>query len=111
MNITSVYPLFFLRKSASSYSVYLRITIDGERLDISMNKSCHLDEWDSNLGRVKTKTQEANLLNAFLDAKELEIKELHSEFILRGSRLTIASFRAKYFGEDEERPRILWKLP
>lgn len=64
----------------------------------------------SNLGRAKAKKQEASLLNAFLDAKELEVKELHREFILRGSRLTIASFRAKYFGEDEERPRMLLEV-
>lgn len=76
--------IFFIRKSKSNCSnsatIYLRITVDGVRTEISTQRNCEADKWNSTLSRVNGKTEEVKSVNSYLEALQFRIYEIHKNF-------------------------------
>jgi hypothetical protein len=56
------------QKSRATTLVYLRITVDGARTELSLQRECDPDRWDSDRGRLSGKTEEIKSFNGYLDA-------------------------------------------
>ncbi|WP_372642243.1 site-specific integrase [Ancylomarina sp.] len=72
--------LFFARKTTKLKNgespIFIRITVDGQRLDISLKRSIDSKFWDSNKGKCKgnsIKAKENNRYIHFMDEKLLKI--------------------------------------
>jgi len=63
--------LFYLKKQKNYTSglapVYLRITVDGERAEVTTNRECEPEKWNSHSGRPTGTKENIKSLNAFLD--------------------------------------------
>lgn len=74
--------VFFLRRSKGKEenlsTIYLRITIDGERTEISTQRKCEYSKWNSGAGRVLGKTEEVRELNDHLSSIELRIYSIYA---------------------------------
>ena len=105
--------IFFLKKSksgAKSFStIYLRITIDGIRTEISTQRQCDPKKWISQAGRVNGKTEEMRTLNNYLDAVEHRIYDIHKELIAGDMEITGEMIKSKFLGISE-RPRIVVEI-
>jgi site-specific recombinase XerD len=105
--------IFFLKKSKSGEgnlsTVYLRITIDGIRTELSTGRQCESKKWMSNAGRLSGKTEEVRSFNAYLDAIEHRIYDIHKDLISRNEPITGELIKAKYLGKTE-RPRMLLEI-
>ncbi len=105
--------IFFLKKSKGKVenlaTVYLRITINGVRTEISTQRNCNLDKWNPQAGRQFGKTEEARAFNDYLEAVEFRIYEIYKDLIASGSMLTGEIIKAKYLG-IVERPRMLVEI-
>jgi hypothetical protein len=63
--------LFYLKKAKSSLNgpipIYMRITVEGQRAEVSISRECHPSEWNTGASRVKGTKEKARELNAYID--------------------------------------------
>jgi site-specific recombinase XerD len=106
--------IFFLKKSQSRTSelsiVYLRVTIDGVRTEISMHRQCDSKDWNSMSGRLKGRTEEVKAFNSYLETVQLKVYELYKQMISDGSEINCEIFKTKFLGIDTEKPRMLIEI-
>jgi site-specific recombinase XerD len=105
--------IFFLKKSKGKEenlaTVYLRITIDGVRTEISAQRNCDPIKWNSQASRLFGKTEEVRAFNEYLEAVEFRIYEIYKDLTASGSDISGEIIKAKYLGISE-RPRMLVEI-
>jgi site-specific recombinase XerD len=105
--------IFFLKKSKNVSTglstIYLRITINGIRTEISTQRQCDPKKWISQVGRLNGKTEETRTLNRYLDSIEHRIYEIHNEIIVEDIEIAGAIIKSKFLGIGE-RPRMLVEI-
>ena len=93
------------QKSRATTLVYVRITVDGARTEVSLQRECDPDRWDPDKGRLSGKTEEVKSINAYLDAVQLKIYDIFQTFISTGVDFDGEKLKARYLGFDVEKPR------
>jgi hypothetical protein len=96
----------FRQKSWATTPVYLRITVDGIRTELSLQRECDPERWDSDKGRLIGKNEEVKSFNAYLDAVQLKIYDIFQAFISTGVDFDGEKIKARYLGLDVEKPRM-----
>lgn len=94
-------------KNGATASVYLRITVDGIRTELSLQRDCDPERWDSARGRTLGKTEDVRSFNAYLDAVQGKIYEIFQFFISSGIDFDGEKIKARYLGLDIEKQRTL----
>lgn len=85
---------FFLKPSAKERNLrylYLRVTVDGIRKEISTKRTCDPKRWDAKSERVIGTKEDARALNYFLDALVTKINQFKMDLMY--SEKTITSQR------------------
>ena len=99
--------LFFLKKgrkrNEKSLPIYVRITINGERVEWTCQRNCDPAKWNQQTGRVIGNKDETKSLNQYLDALQANIFALQREYTLRNEPVTSAQVRAKILHQTEEK--------
>ena len=71
--------LFTLKKGKADkvgqMPIYLRITVNGERVELSTNRKIEELKWDSKMQRAKGRSESARNLNEYLDSIENNVKK------------------------------------
>ena len=102
--------LFYAKSSKSSKNglvpIYLRITIDGTRIEFSTSKFIEQAKWNTTSGKVKGTTEEARTLNGYLDIMKSKVLETEKIMINNDLEINAQSFKNKFLGV-EERNRML----
>jgi integrase/recombinase XerD len=88
-------------------SVFARVTVNGKRENISLQRKVILKEWDSNKGRARGNKQESRLLNRYLDQVKNRIYEAHDELVKEKAFICAQSIKARFLGEDNEEYSLL----
>ena len=68
--------MFRLKKNAapsSAFAIYLRITVDGKRVEISMQRECDPEKWNLTTSRCIGNKEDAKILNAYLDTVQKKV--------------------------------------
>lgn len=86
--------------------IYVRLTVDGKRLEFSTKKFVEKSKWSSELSKMKGTTEEARSINSYLDLMKAKVLEVQMELLHRNEALTIENFKNKILG-TEERQRML----
>jgi hypothetical protein len=77
---------FYLKEAKTNRKglapIYLRITVNGERADISINKKINPENWDKNNERAHGRTESARTINAYLDTLNGKVRKYFSTGIL-----------------------------
>lgn len=77
--------LFFIRKSRSEKNtnslIYLRITINGSRAQMSISRSIPLNKWSSSKGRAKGTSKESKEINDHIDKLTYNLNKIHQNFM------------------------------
>ncbi|MFD2826647.1 site-specific integrase [Leeuwenhoekiella polynyae] len=77
--------LFFIRKSRSEKNtnslIYLRITINGSRAQMSISRSIPLNKWSSSKGRAKGTNKESKEINDHIDKLTYNLNKIHQNFM------------------------------
>lgn len=78
--------------------VYLRITVNGRRAEISTKEYVEADKWSKEKGRMKGTTDEARSINNRLDTWETKVKEHHNQFIRDEKRINAQVLKEAVLG-------------
>lgn len=96
--------LFFLKRSKKktdgTVPIYLRITIDGKRKEISAQRTIDPALWDVTAQKAIGNSSEIKSLNAYLKTLEQEVYETHHTALKDKTQVTATSLKAKLQGTD-----------
>jgi sulfur relay (sulfurtransferase) DsrC/TusE family protein len=105
--------LFYLRKQKNykggSMAVYMRITVDGKRVEMSTGRECDPAKWNSHAGRAIGAKEEIKSLNNYLDSLLTKVRNAHQVLIDSNQRVTTESLQNQFTGKTEK-SRYLMKL-
>nr|MBC7613843.1 site-specific integrase [Pseudopedobacter sp.] len=108
---TSLSLLFFVRKPKNYKSgempIYLRITVDGQRSELSLSRKFNLERWDAVRGRATGSKANAKILNAFLDNVQLKIHELQHRMFEADEDITSENLKNRFIGKVEKTRTLL----
>ena len=86
--------------------IYVRLTVDGKRLEFSTKKFVEKTKWSSDLSKMKGTTEEARSINSYLDLMKSKVLDAQMELLHRNEALSIENFKNKLLGTGE-RQRML----
>ncbi|MFY0481185.1 site-specific integrase [Flavobacterium sp. PLA-1-15] len=86
--------------------IYVRLTVDGKRLEFSTKKFVEKSKWSNELAKMKGTTEEARSINSYLDLMKSKVLDAQMELLHRNETLSIENFKSKLLG-TEERQRML----
>lgn len=109
--LTSFHVLFYLKKPKSYSScpipIYLRISVDGKRSEISIGRSCIPAVWNAQSGRCRGNREEVKLLNAYLDSLHTKLNISHQMLVESGKEITVEDLRSAIAGKREKGKMLL----
>ncbi|MBB6235851.1 nitrate reductase cytochrome c-type subunit [Pedobacter sp. AK013] len=100
--------LFFLKRpknytKGTVYFIFLRITVDGIRAEMSTSRTCELERWSA---KVDTK-EDVKTLNAYLENMKAAVYAAHPLLSVDGAEVTANSVKCRYLGKEESTHTIL----
>jgi integrase len=84
-----------------SAPIYARITINGKRAEISLQREVLVAHWDTRSKRTTQRTAEGRALNHYLDQQYAKLLECHTQLTAGHAMITAQSVKAKYLGQEE----------
>ena len=98
--------LFYLKKqkkfTGGLAPVYLRITVEGKRVELTTNRECDPEKWNNQSGRAIGTKENIKSLNAYFDNLQAEVYAAHRYLHENGKSITADSLRNKMLGIDEK---------
>ena len=93
--------------AAGLLPIYVRLTVDGNRMEFSTKKFIDSAKWSPEMSKVKGNTESARSLNEYLDLLKSKIFDIQMELIHRNELLTIEVFKNRLLGvQDNQRMLI-----
>ncbi len=104
--------ILFYGKTAKTTSnglvpIYLRVTIDGKRFEISTARYVEPAKWSSEAGRVKGNSEEARSINYYIDSLREKVYTYQQELIREKQDITVETLRRKWIGVTERQKTIV----
>lgn len=103
--------LFYLKKRSGYVKgplpIYLRITTNGERFEISTKRECEPEKWNSVTGRKNGTREDARVLNSFLDAMQLKVYDIQKQMLEANIELSAEKLRNRINGVSDKSKDIL----
>mgnify|MGYP006164445997 FL=1 len=101
MNAT-INVLFYIKRAKINSNglvpIFIRITVDGKRIDKSTGKYVLPDKWSVETSRLKGNSEESRSLNNHLDLLRNGVFEIEKTMLLKGLDLNFENFKNEYFG-------------
>lgn len=108
-NLLSV--LFYVRRSkdknATHATVYVRITYNGKRAELSTFRKVSLSKWNPKANKVNGSSFEAKQINRNLDIIKNQIYGIYQKFLENGEDISVIKIKNVYLGNDDNKKSIL----
>jgi len=79
--------LFYVKRSKTNAEglapVYLRITVDGVRIEVSSKRYVNPDKWNTNEQKLTGNSEDVKTINAYLKTLEHQVYDVHRDMIER----------------------------
>jgi site-specific recombinase XerD len=106
MRNTSTFRIkFILRKNKAkedSSPIYVRITVDTRRLELSLKQSILPDNWDPIKTKAKGNSEEAKSLNHYLDEVHARLIEHYQTLQIQKELITADAIKNMFLGIDQK---------
>jgi len=97
--------LFYIKKSKADSTgranIYLRITVDGKRIELSIQRKVLIEKWNVESGNVKGYTPETQEINRYISSIKNRIFKIHQKLVEKKKPITATILRDKYLGKDD----------
>jgi site-specific recombinase XerD len=107
---TSFGVTFFTRlnsKKTDNALVFVRITVNGKRSEISLKRNISQKLWDKNKSKAKGNSQEARALNNYIQQVRNKLYDSYSELQKEGKLITVTTVKSRYLGTDDQNRTLL----
>jgi integrase len=101
--------IFFTRKSRtnpSKLSIYARITVNGNRTEISLKRCVNVTEWNSFKNRGRGNSPRIQILNTYLDHVYGQLLDCHKQLLEEFKIVSCLAIKARYLGEDDNQKTL-----
>ncbi len=88
-------------------SIFARITVNGKRAEMSLQRSVDPSEWDVKSGRMKGNSERAKILNSYINLKKAEIEKCYNIMLSKGGRITSEAIKNELTGKGEKNKTLL----
>jgi integrase len=103
--------LCFIKRSKANPSqkvpLYLRISLNEERVEISLKRFIDASQWDSKRQQLKGRTEEAKTVNEYIRLVKNKLYDHYNTFLAQGKVLTALSLKNSYLGIGDEQKTVL----
>jgi len=103
--------LYYVKKSKQDAQgkapIYLRITVDGKRSEISCKRSIEITKWSKEANKAIGRTEEIRELNAYLDSLTTKVYQSHRDLIQDDRQVTAETLKNKVLGIEEKQRTLL----
>lgn len=87
--------------------IYLRITVNGERAELSTNRKIEIPKWDSATQQVKGRSESARILNEHLNGLENKVRHDYNLLNERGEEIAACLLRDLLIGKHQNKYFLL----
>ncbi|MCE7070880.1 Arm DNA-binding domain-containing protein [Dyadobacter sp. CY327] len=87
----------------------MRLTVDGQRTEISTKRECEPAKWNSSAGRKNDTREDVKILDAYLDTIQSKVYEVHRQLIEAGRHITAESVKNILVG-SAVRPKMILEI-
>jgi hypothetical protein len=94
------YPKLSQRRD-KTYWLFLRITLDSQRVEYSLKIKVPLEDWDKQRGKMKGSNPDARRINTYLDQLRSEIFEAYDQLRKENKLLTAEAIKARFLHQDK----------
>lgn len=98
--------LFYAKKSLQNsnkiLAVYLRVTINGKRFEVSAQRYVEQARWSAAGAKMKGNSEEARSLNQYLDSLKQKVYDYQKAIVQEGKLFTKESLHHKWYNKIEK---------
>lgn len=84
-------------------NIYIRVTLNGKRVNISLKKKINISTWDEKLQRASGTDKDSRVLNLYLNEVQSKVYRIYEDFKRDEVPFTSQMVKAKFLGEDKTR--------
>jgi site-specific recombinase XerD len=99
--------LFYVKKAKldkkGEVPIYLRITVNGQRAEITTNRKTEFLKWDMSTQRMKGRSEESRTLNTHLDNLANQIKKAYNQMEEKEEEITADILRDALIGKNQKK--------
>lgn len=103
--------LFYIVKSKANDKdeapIYARITVDGVRSELSINRVIDVNRWDSSAGKVKGNKEDARSINEHIDTIRTKLSDHQNTLIKNNKLVTSVAVKNAYLGITEKKLKLV----
>lgn len=88
-------------------AIYMRITVNGKRADMSAGRECDPAKWNSRAGRANGTKEEIMSLNNYLDSLQTKVRNAHQVLTDSNQTITTESLQNQFLGRTEKSRYLL----
>lgn len=103
--------LLYAKKAKTSISglvpIYLRITVDGKRIEMSSKRFIMPEKWSQEQCSMKGNSEEAKSLNAYLDILKGKVYNAQKEIVQEGEMVTAETLKNKLLGTEVKKRMLI----
>ena len=109
--IKTFFFIFFLKKPKNyeegPVPIYLRVTVDGKRSEISIKREAEPNDWNSKAGRLNGKSESVRQFNSYLDTLQSKLYDAHQALIRDNKMITAEALKNRYTGASEKQRMLM----
>ncbi|MEO0505073.1 MAG: site-specific integrase [Bacteroidota bacterium] len=87
--------------------IYLRLTVNGQRSELSISRKVDPEKWNAKRGRMRGSGIEAIQLNQYLDMIRAKTNKIQFQLVEEGKPFTALDVKNIYLGKDKEVKMLL----
>uniref|UniRef100_UPI004049A56B site-specific integrase n=1 Tax=Gelidibacter sp. TaxID=2018083 RepID=UPI004049A56B len=87
--------------------IYARVTVNQKRVNISLKRKVHINQWDVTKKRVKGHSAIAKQINQYLDQVYTQLFQIYQDLKFQEVLITAELIKANYTGESEQSKSLL----
>lgn len=93
--------------SSREAPVYMRITVNGRRSELSVHRKVNLLKWNHKAGKLSGTKEEVTNFNNYLDALRNKIYDIQQQLLRRGEKITSQAIKNSFLGIGEKQIMLL----
>lgn len=87
--------------------VYMRVTVNGRRIELSIHRKVNIAKWNHKAGKLSGTKDEVRDFNNYLDALRNKIFDIQLQLLRRGIKITSEAIKSSYLGIDKKQMMLL----